>query len=119
MDATSIQTFVAARERERVRSAGERRDRLMAAAPRLAGVLRREYGVARVTLFGSLAWGRADEHADIDLFVEGLAAERYFEALGALLSEAPGPVDLVRAEDAPETLRRRVAAEGTPLHGDD
>ena len=116
MDADVMREFALRKERERDARAAARRERLLQAVPRLARVLRRGFGARAVTLFGSLAWGHADEHADIDIFVTGLAPGRYFEALGRLLAEAPCSVDLVREEDAPETLKRRVAEGGVRFH---
>ncbi|MGM0576102.1 MAG: nucleotidyltransferase domain-containing protein [Myxococcota bacterium] len=73
-------------------------------------------GARRVVLFGSLAtgdWGGID----IDLAVEGLPAEVYFDLLGRLLWDASPEftVDLVRAEDAPALLLERIREEGEVL----
>ena len=106
----------AARQDERRVSTGQRHlDRLRIAAPALAEMLVRDHGALRVWLFGSLAWGAADGQSDLDLATEGLPTGEYFRALGALLERAPGRVDLVRLEDAPESLRARILAEGEVL----
>jgi predicted nucleotidyltransferase len=94
----------------------QQRDRQRDVAPRLARTLVETYGVRRVILFGSLAWGGVDEQSDIDLAVEGLPADRLAEAHGALMLQASGPVDLVRLETLPATFRQRLEAEGEVLH---
>jgi len=87
-----------------------------AALPGLVALLVGRHGARRVWLFGSLAWGQAGVGSDIDLGVEGLPSDRYFRALGDLLAVAPCRVDLVRIEDAPESLATRIRAEGEVLH---
>lgn len=84
----------------------ERRAReLRAVVPRVAELLRREFGVQRVVLFGSLARGLAHEHSDIDLAVQGLPARRYFDAMARAAEVAGRHVDLVPLEDArPEVV---------------
>jgi predicted nucleotidyltransferase len=74
-----------------------------------------ELGARRVCLFGSLATGRVTERSDVDLGVEGLPASVYFTALAELMRVFRGPVDLVRLEDAPDTLKERITAEGIEL----
>lgn len=74
---------------------------------------RREGRCERAWLFGSFAWGRPNERSDIDLLVEGcddpdaLAAEVWRRVERA--------VHVVALERAPESLVRRVLAEGRPL----
>ncbi len=81
----------------------------------MAALLASRFGVDRVWLFGSHAWGRPDHRSDLDLAVEGLAPERFIEALAALMQVAPPSVDLLRLEEAPATLRARVLAHGELL----
>ena len=92
--------------------AEERAARLRAALPAALAMLRSKHGVGRAWLFGSLAWGRARPDSDVDLAVEGLPTESYFEALAELGGMLPGPVDLVRIEEAGESLRARILADG-------
>ena len=102
-----------ARRREAKRQAAEARAaRLRAAVPAAVAMLRAQHGVGRAWLFGSLAWGGPRLTSDVDLAVEGLPAERYFQALADLEGLLRGGVDLVRMEDADETLRARILAEG-------
>jgi len=115
-DAAIIARFARGRARERLERVEARRAALLSAVPALARLLV-DRGARRVWLFGSLAWGRADERSDLDLAVEGLPAEALLEALGALLTAAPCAVDLVRMEEAPGALASRIRAEGRRLHG--
>lgn len=73
----------------------------------------------RVLLFGSLARGSAGPGSDVDLWVEGLPAEAYLDAV-SLVREAvtATDVDLVRAEWSRPSVHERVLREGIVLHGD-
>ena len=51
----------------------------------------------------------------VDLAVEGLTPNRYFEALSDLLRLFPASVDLVCVEDAVPTLVERIHREGMLL----
>ncbi len=93
--------------------AAELRRRARAAARKLA----EHYGLRRVWLFGSLAWGEAHAASDVDLLVEGLAAEAWSTACALVEAEVEAPVDLVRIEEASPGLAARVQAQGILLHG--
>lgn len=60
----------------------------------------REFQVATVWMFGSAL---EDEEAavDIDLAVEGLAPEKFFDFYGRLFFDLPKPVDLVDLSQDP------------------
>lgn len=76
-------------------------------------MLRWDWGVRRVILFGSLASGTwTSETSDVDLAVEGLAPDALFRALGVVLGIVRWPVDLVRLEEAPPALREAIMATG-------
>lgn len=77
--------------------------------------LLRGRGAVRVVLFGSLAAGVPTSESDVDLAVAGLPAATYFDTLAELESLFGAPVDLVRVEEAPESLRQRIAEEGREL----
>jgi len=47
--------------------------------------------------------------------VFGLRPESYFSALGELMRELPCDVDLVRLEEASDSLQDRILAEGREL----
>ena len=102
----------ARREQER------RRRRARTTARRVAAYLRRTYGADRVVLFGSIAGEEIPlgPRSDIDLAVWGLDAADYFEAVARIQDEAaPFPVDLVRIEQCPESLRNVIQREGREL----
>ena len=66
-------------------------------------------GVCRIWLFGSLAKGRTpDFRSDLDVAVEGLPAEQHLRAWGRLDEALQLPPDLVRWEEANETLRAEI-----------
>ena len=75
----------------------------------------RERGASAVWVFGSVATGETSARSDLDLATEGLPAEAYFGALGQLMRELPTDVDLVRLEEASESLLERIRAEGRRL----
>lgn len=99
------------------REAGEQRRALaLEEAGRAARLLVERYGVRRVVLFGSLAWGRFQATSDIDLAVEGLAPERFYRAGAELDREISVPVDLKLVAECPPLLRQRFEMEGIVLH---
>jgi predicted nucleotidyltransferase len=82
--------------------------------PRLASTLR-ERGAVEVVLFGSLAEGRFTGDSDIDLAVRG-ASERSLAGLSYDLTLlAHREVEIVRLEDAPSSLVRRIYETGERL----
>lgn len=93
----------------------ERARRLRARLPAVVRCLRQDYGVDQVILFGSVANRTCGPSSDLDLAVSGLSRRDYFKALADLMSLLEGPLDLVRLEEAPPSLRERIAAEGQPL----
>ena len=92
------------------------RSRVREALPGLVAVLVREYGVRRVTLFGSLLRSTPSERPDIDLLVEGLDVSRRAEARGRLFLLAPLPVDLVPREIGRPEIVQRVLEDGEILY---
>ncbi len=69
----------------------------------------------RTWLFGSLARGDATDTSDVDLAVEGLPSGAYFGALAELMHLFGVRVDLVRLEEAGESLRACVRDEARLL----
>ena len=98
----------------RLRS-GDRALRLMDRLPEARRLLVDDFGARSGWLFGSLANDTATEASDVDLAVEELPPASYFRALGALMELFGGPVDLVRIEEADESLRVRIEREGRAL----
>jgi predicted nucleotidyltransferase len=92
------------------------RSKVREALPGLVAVLVREYGVRRVTLFGSLLRPTPSQRPDIDLLVEGLDASRRAEALGRLFLLAPLPVDLVPREMGRPEIVQRALEDGEILY---
>jgi uncharacterized protein len=116
MPVTAMQTAEHLRARaEAVRQRGAERAVRLCSHLGEAQVLLRRYGALRVWLFGSLAAGQPTPDSDVDLAVEGLPREAYFPALAELMPLFGGPVDLVRVEDAAESLRERIRCEGREL----
>ena len=100
----------AVRDRAARVRADELRTRLGAAASLLVAA-----GARRTWLFGSLAEGAPRIESDVDLAVEGVPRDRYFELLAALMELFGTRVDLVRMEDAPASLIERIRATGRAL----
>ncbi|MEX2569757.1 MAG: nucleotidyltransferase domain-containing protein [Gemmatimonadota bacterium] len=90
----------------------ERADRARESAKRAAAVLRDEFEVDEVWLFGSLAGEPMRDDFDIDLGVRGLRPEWYFAALARVSDVAAVSVDLVTLEDCGERARRAVETSG-------
>lgn len=97
----------------RVAEARSRADTAREVLPRLAQECR-AWGATRVVLFGSLA-GTVRPARDVDLAVEGVPAERFFDLYGALLALCPLPLDLVDLGDCPDPLREAIARDGVEL----
>lgn len=103
-------------EREK-RALALRQEQAWEVARRAARLLKADYGVRRVVLFGSLARGQGFHgRSDIDLAVWELDERLLYRAASQLLDLEPGiEVDIVMAEEAPETLKRAVESEGITL----
>ena len=71
--------------------------------------------IARAWLVGSLAWGGFGIRSDVDVVVEGVAAEQA-AALWERLSDVIGsPIDLLRLESLTPEFRDRVLRYGIPI----
>ena len=103
------------RHERRADSAAARRARTI--SRKVARLLVRRYGARRVVLCGSLARGDFRRGSDIDLAVEGVPAELFFEA-SAAAARAAGEfeVDVVPIESATRRYREWLAGEGIVLH---
>jgi predicted nucleotidyltransferase len=95
------------------RDASEReREACLAEVMRAIPVLRRELGLGRVWLIGTLAWGGFGVRSDVDVVVEHAdtdAANALGERLGDLTGRA---VDVLVLGALPQTFQARVVAEG-------
>ena len=76
----------------------------------------KEYVVKRIFLFGSVAKSKHRSHSDIGLACEGISPERFFKALGELLSTTRGSIDLVDIKEVKDTLRKRIEREGILIY---
>ena len=74
----------------------------------------RRYGAVKVWLFGSNA-DRRTRGRDLDLAVEGLAPEHFFQFVGELMMALSKPVDVVALEGRSK-LSRLIRREGTPIY---
>ncbi|MBI1986991.1 MAG: nucleotidyltransferase domain-containing protein [Nitrospinae bacterium] len=91
-----------------------RRRKALAVAEACARLLRENFGARRVIPFGSVVGqGPWHENSDLDLAVEGMAPEHFWEAWRALKQVVPPDlsVDLVLLEGAWPELRRRILEE--------
>jgi predicted nucleotidyltransferase len=81
----------------------------------IAALLRREFGVTRIIVFGSLVSGRFYPGSDIDLAVASLAKEAYFPALAQVNKVSQCRVDLKPLEDLHAHFKQRVLATGREI----
>ena len=88
----------------------------LALATRCAQILQDRFRARRVIPFGSVV-GQGTWHpgSDLDLAVEGIPPEQFFQAWAALRELLPPglDVDLVDLEQAGEALRARILGEKT------
>ena len=86
-------------------------------AQHAAALLKHDYGVNRVVLFGSLTRQEPfSVHSDIDLAVWGLDERAYYRAVSRLLNLNPAfSIDLLRAEALSEDFVAAIEAAGIPL----
>jgi predicted nucleotidyltransferase len=92
-------------------------ERVLGLVRKAADVLKTRFGVRRVILFGSLA--RTESfypQADVDLAVEGLTGDDYWEAWRVLEEIiVDRPVDLVDIETASRSVLDAIQHYGTEL----
>jgi len=106
-----------ARSAETARRRRERREQAWTVARQAAQVLRSQFGVTSVWVFGSLAEGdHFTERSDIDMAATGFTPAVHVEALGRLLRlSADFEFDLVDLDHCPHGLRRAVEQSGVDL----
>ena len=92
------------------------RDRALADANAIARFFREEYG-ARVFGIGSLFDPDKPFRttSDIDLVVESMPNERFFEATGKAMFMTDFELDVIPLEDASDYIQRIVAEKGVEL----
>lgn len=94
-------------------------DRAYAEAQHLAQELVNQHRARRVLLFGSVArrWPLRPD-SDIDLAVEGMPSENYYQIVGDLQTSSGRWVDLVRLESVRPAVRQIILLEGVVLAHD-
>jgi predicted nucleotidyltransferase len=105
------------RERQLEQAALQRREAAWVVARQAASLLKERFEAKRVIAFGSLAHGAwFSAQSDIDLLVEGIAPEKFWQAWCALDPISGGfEIELVAAEEATSRLREIVDREGVTL----
>lgn len=95
----------------------QNRQRAWQAAREIAAMLREQYGVSRILLFGSLAEsGRFDQFSDIDLAVEGLDPTVFYQAVARLPDLSKKfHVDLIDLSHCPASFRKAILEKGVAL----
>jgi len=106
-----------ARSAETSRRRRQRREQAWTVAREAAQVLRAQFGVSGVWVFGSLVDGdHFTERSDIDMAASGLTPASHLEALGRLLRLSPDfEFDLVDLGSCPDGLRQAVEQSGVEL----
>ena len=106
-----------ARSAETARRRRQRREQAWTVAREAAQVLRAQFGVSGVWVFGSLVDGdHFTERSDIDMAASGLTPASHLEALGRLLRLSPDfEFDLVDLGSCPDGLRQAVEQSGVEL----
>ena len=105
------------RWQQKQRQLARLRERAWQVAKQAAAILKDQFAVTQVIVFGSLARGDLfHAHSDVDLAVLGLDERQYYRAIGCILSLEPTiPIDIVRMEDVPATLQATIKNEGVVL----
>jgi len=80
-----------------------------------AVMLKQDYGVKEVYLYGSLAWGGFDWDSDIDLYLVGFEGNYWAAYCEAEAITSPIKVSLACEEDCMDSLKAKVLMEGELL----
>jgi uncharacterized protein len=96
---------------------GPRRQEAWAAARQAAALLKQQFGVTRIVVFGSLARGEGfTRWSDVDLAAWGIAPEDTFRAIGAVMDlDTAVPVNLVDVNTARASLLAVIERDGIEL----
>lgn len=86
-------------------------------ARRAAMILRKQFGVMEVVLFGSMTNPSLfHSRSDVDIAVWGLTGNAYYRAVGILQSLDPEiGVDVIAFEEASPALQEVIRRDGKPL----
>lgn len=107
--AAKMQSYIATarrRQQQRQTHLQQRREQGLALAHQAAAILRQEFGVSRVVLFGSALSPTAfHETSDLDIAVWDLSPDDYIRAVARLMELPDFSIDLVEAETAQTYLQ--------------
>ena len=94
-----------------------RRLRAWRIARKAAKILREEFGVEKIMVFGSLVQPALfHERSDVDLAVWGLSGREFYRAVSVLLDIDPSvPIDLIAFEDARRALQDVIVKDGRKM----
>ncbi|MDV3001969.1 MAG: hypothetical protein N5P05_003575 [Chroococcopsis gigantea SAG 12.99] len=81
--------------------------------------LKENFPVTKIILFGSLVKGKFCETSDIDLAVEGIPPEKYFQVLNTINSMSDRLIDLKPLESLDPHFLKRVLQTGEVLYASD
>ncbi len=110
-------TFEKKAEKNKLNAEKRKADALNKAS-QIADLLKKEFGVKNVYLFGSLAWrDKFTVHSDIDIYLADFPAKySYWDALVRAENIAdPYPLNLILAENASMSLKLKVEKRGIIL----
>lgn len=102
------------RRKEKIRRLEIRRRHAWRIAQQASKLLKEQFGVKKVVLFGSTRFPeRFHQYSDVDLAVWGLDEKIYYRTVSYLLDLDPGiEVDIIEAEFASSGLLRNIEQEG-------
>lgn len=103
------------RRKEEATSLKDRKGKAKSLARKCSNLLKDKYEVSVVYLVGSTVFpGRFSNKSDIDLLVQDLPDQEYFQALKECWDLLPADfeIDLIPWEEAPESLRDKAEREG-------
>lgn len=105
------------RQKQEEAEINQRQQQAWQIARRAAYLLRQEFNVSRVVVFGSLArQGSFNRWSDIDIAAWGIAPENTFRAIGAVMDlQAEIPVNLVDVNTARPSLLAAIERDGVPV----
>ncbi len=105
------------RQAQAAAEVSQRRQKAWQIARQTADLLRKEFGVTRVVVFGSLARETGfTRWSDIDIAVWGLAPEDTFRAIGVVMDlPTEIPVNLVDVNTARPSLVAAIEQDGVPV----
>jgi predicted nucleotidyltransferase len=120
IDPATMQLYRETAKRRRdalARQRDERRTRAWDVARAAGDLLQKRFHAQKVWVLGSLLQDDLfHDHSDVDLAAWGLRQEDILRAVAEVTSlDSDISVDLVVFEDASESLRRTIQAEGRPL----